>query len=311
MASIGGVTSAETVFTAARIHLKKLRRFARSPKGYLLVALTALAAVAAPAVGVPAALLTLAWSVLGATGMELLLNRIGGGGWRFPSSALLTGLIVGLVLGTTEPWYAALVAGMLAIDAKHLLRLGRTHIFNPAALGLVAVSFLFGSGQSWWGALPDLPMVALVLLLAAAYLVADRANKLPAALGFLGVFVALGTGGVLLAGAGTIASLGELFRVPLLNAALFFAAFMVTDPPTSPVAFAEQAVFGGLVAAASFGIYLATRGIYYLPLGLLVGNAVWAFYREAKRLWTRRGTGTIAAQVERREPFRANGVSAA
>src|SRR4051812_6575833 len=163
MTTVGGVNPAETVFTAAWTQLKKLRRFAHSPKGFLLIALTALAAVAAPTVGIHAALTTLAWGVLGATGMELALNRISEGRWRFPSSALLTGLIVGLVLGTTEPWYAAFTAGMLAIDAKHLLRLGRTHVFNPAALGLVAVTFLFGSGQSWWGALPDLPEIALVL----------------------------------------------------------------------------------------------------------------------------------------------------
>jgi len=311
MATNRGVNPAETMYIAARTHLTKLRRFARSPKGYLLIALTALAAVAAPTAGIPAALATLAWSVLGAAGMELLLARFGEGSWRFPSSALLTGLIVGLVLGTTEPWYASLIAGVLAIDAKHLLRLGRTHLFNPAALGLVAVTFLFGSGQSWWGALPALPPVALLLLLAAGYLVADRANKLPAALGFLGVFIMLCTGGTLLAGAGTIASLGELFRAPLLNAALFFAAFMVTDPPTSPVAFGEQAVFGGLVAVASFAIYLVTRSLYYLPLGLLVGNAGWAVYREAKRRWTRRGTTTVATRSERREFAPAKRVSAA
>jgi Na+-translocating ferredoxin:NAD+ oxidoreductase RnfD subunit len=305
MATNRGVNRAESIVTLVQARVKRLRRFGRSPKGYLLVALGALAAVAAPSVGVHAALATLAWSVLGAAGMELLLNRLGEGGWRLPSSALLTGLIVGMVLGTTEPWYAALIAGVLAIDAKHLLRLGRSHVFNPAALGLVAVSFLFGSGQSWWGALPGLPSVALVLLLVAGYLVADRANKLPAALGFLGVFVTLCTGGTLLAGAGAVASLGELFRAPLLNAALFFAAFMVTDPPTSPVAFEEQAVFGGLVAAASFVIYLATRGIYYLPLGLLAGNAGWACYREARRLWTRRVRSAAVPRGERRGLARA------
>lgn len=297
MAAARGVNSAiTTIVTTSRTRLGKLRRFARSPKGYLLIALVALAAAAAPSVGIAAALTTLSWAVLGAAGMELLLTRAGDGGWRFPSSALLTGLIVGLVLGTTEPWYTALIAGVLAIDAKHLLRLGRTHVFNPAALGLLAVSFLFGSGQSWWGALPGLPLLVLPLLLVAGYLVADRANKLPAALGFLGAFAALCTAGTLLAGAGTVASLGELFRTPFLNASLFFAAFMVTDPPTSPLAFTEQTVFGALVAAAAFGIYLATRGIYYLPLGLLAGNAGWACYREAKRWWTRRGTTATRPQ---------------
>jgi Na+-translocating ferredoxin:NAD+ oxidoreductase RnfD subunit len=303
MATARRVNAAEALFARASARLARLRRFARSPKGYLLTALAALTAIAAPSVGLHAALATLAWSALGAVGMDLALGRAGDGGWRFPSSALHTGMIVGLVLGTTEPWYAALTAGALAIDAKHLLRLGRTHIFNPAALGLVAVTALFGSGQSWWGALPGLPLL-LPLLLVAGYLVASRANKLPAALGFLGIFAALCTGGALLAGTGTVNSLSELFRPPLLNAALFFAAFMVTDPPTSPVAFAEQAVFGGLVAVAAFAIYLATRGVYFLPLALLAGNVAWAVYRELKRSRNRREARPSPAG----EPLRSSAV---
>lgn len=177
-----------------RRSLRRLRRFLRSPKGYLLVALLALTALALPSAGgIGAAGVILGWAVAGSAGMELILVRLGEGRWRLPSSALLTGLIVGMILGPPEPWWTALIAGVLATDAKHLLRLGRAQIFNPAAFGLLAVYLLFGTGQSWWGALAELPAPLIAVLLAAGYLVADRANKLPAALTFLAAYVALFT----------------------------------------------------------------------------------------------------------------------
>lgn len=268
----------------------RLRRFLRSPKGYLLVALLVLAALAAPATGFAAAVSTLGWAVLGAAGMELIIVRLTAGRWRVPSSALLCGLIVGMVLGPYEPWYAALGGGLLATDAKHLLRLGRGHIFNPAAFGLVAVYVLFGAGHSWWGALPDLPELLLPVLLVAGIVVAERANKLPAALSFLGGYFALLT---VAAFAGDPAAVGPLFRPPDLNAALFFAFFMVTDPPTSPVPFRHQLWFGALVALVAVILFQMTAAVYYLPAAVLIGNTAFALWRQlhANSSATRSGRG--------------------
>lgn len=263
--------------------VRRLRRLARSPKGYLLVALLVLGAVAAPHEGAARALATVLAAVAGAAGMEIALVRIGQGEWRFPSSALLTGLIVGLVISAQEPLYAAAAAGMLGTDAKHVLRLGRAHVFNPAAVGLLAVYLLFSSGQSWWGALANLPAPVLIVLLVAGYFVADRANKLPATLAFGGMYVALFTAAAFL---GNPASVTDIFRAPFVNAALFFGFFMVTDPPTSPVRFPEQVVFGGLVAAASYLIYMRTHGLYFLLAAVLIGNALYALWRAGQR-WTR------------------------
>lgn len=280
MVSMAGITTISENPALNRAPAKA-RRFLRSPKGYLLVALVALAALAEPFAGMAGALTVLAAAVVGSVAMELALVQIGAGTWRIPSSALLTGLIVGMVLGPFEPWYVALVAGVLAIDAKHLLRLGRSHVFNPAAFGLIAASWLFASGQSWWGALADLPAVAAVALLIAGYLVAERANKVPAALAFLAAYAALFTATTFFTDA---ADIGELFRPPYLQAALYFAVFMVTDPPTSPVRFREQAWFGALTAVACFAVYLQTRAVYYLPAGLLIANAGYALWRTSRGL---------------------------
>ena len=76
---------------------------------------------------------------------------------------------------------------------KYVLRSPRGHIFNPAALALVAAYFLFASGQDWWGALANLPAPFIIVLLASGIFIADRVNKLPMVLVFLGCYLLLFT----------------------------------------------------------------------------------------------------------------------
>jgi len=256
-------------------------------KRAFLVALVLLGIVAAPGVHVHDALVTVAAAVGGATLMEVLLVRFGQNEWRFPSSAVLTGLIVGLIMSPQEPWLISAAAGVVATDAKHLLRFGRSHIFNPAAVGLLAVFALFATGQSWWGALTDLPGPAVLLLIVTGYLVAGRANKLPSALAFLATYVALFTMAAFVVDANYVR---DVFRTPFVQMALFFGLFMVTDPPTTPVPFYDQVLFGIIVAAASYMTYMATRGLYFLLAGILVGNAVYAAWREIQRRFDGRET---------------------
>jgi Na+-translocating ferredoxin:NAD+ oxidoreductase RnfD subunit len=275
------LTAANQAAQQVRIRLERLRRFLRSPKGYLTVALLALALLATPSAGTTAALDETVLAVAGAVAIELLIVRVTAGTWRFPGSAMLTGLIVGLVLTPHLAWYVPVTASAAAIISKHVLRLGRSHTFNPAAAGLLAVYVLFASGQSWWGGLPDLPAPAIPLLIVAGYLVANRANKLPATLAFLGSYLALCTATALLGGSSLVA---DLFRPPFINAALFFGFFMATDPPTSPVQFGQQVWFGSIVAAIGFVTYIATGGsLYFLLAGALAGNAVYAAWRMLRR----------------------------
>lgn len=253
--------------------LRRLRRFFRSPQGYLVVALLLFTVLGAPSTGITDAASIVAAAVVSATILDLLWMRLQQRVWRAPTSALLTGMIIGLVLSAQEPWYVAAAAGALAIAAKHVLRLGRSPMFNPAAVGLLAVYFLFGSGQSWWGALPGWPLPALAIVAAGGMIVAGRANKIPAALAFLATYMALFT---LTALAGQSSYVSDIFRSPFVNMAVFFAFIMVDDPPTSPIPFSGQIWFGAGVAVISFATYMATHGLYYLLVGLLVANAVYA-----------------------------------
>ena len=256
---------------------RALRRFFRSPKGLMLLVLALLAALAAPRAGLAIVAPGLLVAMAGAALLDAPLLRLTRGEWQAPSGALLSALFVALVLDPHEPWYVPLCTAILAVNSKYLFRTRWANVFNPAAIALVANYFLFGSGQSWWGALPDLPLPFLAVLLATVIFIAQRVNKLPMVLAFTCAYFALFT---LAAFVGDPARVAEVFRVPNLNAALFFAGFMLSDPPTSPARQRDQLVYGGIVAAASAAIYLTLGGVYFLPGGLLVGNA-W----EAWRRW--------------------------
>jgi Na+-translocating ferredoxin:NAD+ oxidoreductase RnfD subunit len=262
------------------LQLRRLRRFLRSPKGYLLLVLAGLTILAAPSTGITSAATVLAAAILSTTLVELLWVRWTEGLWRIPSSALLSGLIIGLVLSAQEPWYVAASAGAIAIAAKHVLRLRSAHIFNPAAVGLLAVFFLFGSGQSWWGAFANLPLAAVIVVLAGGMFVAGRANKLPVSLAFLGAYVSLFT---LAAVSGFGADVADVFRSPFVNMAVFFGFMMLTDPPTSPVPFPAQVWFGVGAAVLSFVTYMATHGLYFLLVGVLASNLGYAAFQLAGR----------------------------
>jgi Na+-translocating ferredoxin:NAD+ oxidoreductase RnfD subunit len=78
-------------------------------------------------------------------------------------------------------------------------------------------------------------------------------------------------------------AVAEMFREPFVQAALFLAFFMLTDPPTSPNRYLDQIWFG-LVAAVSAGVaQLLGAGQVYLLLGVLVPNAVLALVRHTRR----------------------------
>lgn len=272
--TIGGIAAPHP----GRAMIRTLRRFFRTPKGLMLLALTALTALAAPGAGLALVTPGILAAVVGAALLDTALLRLTRGEWEFPSGAILSALFVALVLDAHEPWPVTLGTAILAINAKYIFRTRWSNIFNPAAIALVASSFLFASGQSWWGALPDLPGPFIVVLLVAVIFIADRVNKLPLVVAFGAGYYAILT---VVAFVGDPATVAELFRVPNLNATLFFAGFMLTDPPTSPTRPRDQILYGLIVASASAAIYLTLGGVYFLPAGLLVGNAWEALRRIA------------------------------
>lgn len=252
-----------------------LKKFFRTPKGMLIVVMAVLTAVALIGQDLSLVLPLVGAAVIAAMVVDLPILRYREGEWIFPDGALLTGLIVGLILTPHEPPYVGALTAAAAIVSKYIFRAGRANVFNPAALALFASYFVFHTGQSWWGALPELPLAAIVVLLATGGFITQRVNKIPVVIAFLGVYYLLFT---IMAFVGDPRVVSALYRAPDLHAALFFAFFMVTDPPTSPPKNRDQWIYGALVAIVAFAIYETTRGVYFLLGGLLVAN-VWEAVR--------------------------------
>jgi Na+-translocating ferredoxin:NAD+ oxidoreductase RnfD subunit len=263
-----------------RERLPALWRFFRTPKGLLTIVLVLLAALAVRGEDLAVAAPEIGASVAAAMLVDLPLLRWRKRGWEFPSGALLTGLIVAMVLSPQEPWYVGACTAALAVVSKYLLRTHSANVFNPAALGIVATFYVFNTGQSWWGALSDAAPWLLIVLFAAGVFITDRVNKMPLVLTFLGAYYLLFT---VTAFAGNPQHVAEIFRPPDLNAALFFAFFILTDPPTSPVRYPGQILCGLLVAATSYAVFEWIGAAYYLLAGVLVGNMWEAWWRERQR----------------------------
>jgi hypothetical protein len=133
-----------------------VRRFFRTPKGLLTIALAILTVLAAPHEGLARVLPGLTAALAAAMLVDAPILRLRGGHWEFPSGAMLTGWIVALVLSPHEAWWLAPVTSILAVISKYLFRYRTANVFNPAALALVVTFYVFDTGQSWWGALPEI-----------------------------------------------------------------------------------------------------------------------------------------------------------
>jgi Na+-translocating ferredoxin:NAD+ oxidoreductase RnfD subunit len=270
-----------------------LRRFFRTPKGLLLIVLVILVVLAAPSEGVRRVAPGLASAVLVAVLIDVLVLRWVLKAWEFPSGAILTALLVAMVLTPHEPWYVTACTSAVAIVCKHIARTRSANIFNPAALALVATFYVFNTGQNWWGALPEISPFALIVLFVTGAFIVDRVNKIPLVLVFLGAYFLLFTVTSFLGNPGKVA---EIFRAPDLHAVLFFAAFILTDPPTSPVKYSDQAVCGVIVAVVSFAIFEWVGAAYYLLAGVLVGN-IWEAWNRwhafSRRRWPSHADGRV------------------
>ncbi|MEK7265771.1 MAG: RnfABCDGE type electron transport complex subunit D [Pseudomonadota bacterium] len=183
-------------------------------------------------------------------------------------SALITALSLTLLLRANEVW-PLILAAFIAIAAKFLIRARGKHVFNPANIGIVAVTLL--SGAAWttpgqWGTAVWLAAV----IAGAGFFVAYRASRLDVPLIFLGVFAAM-----IFARA---VWLGDPLSIPmhrLQNGALIlFAFFMISDPKTTPDSALLRALFAAGTAALSYifiyHFYRADGVFYALALACLV-----------------------------------------
>ncbi|MGZ6004759.1 MAG: RnfABCDGE type electron transport complex subunit D [Candidatus Saccharimonadales bacterium] len=183
-------------------------------------------------------------------------------------SVFITALILALIIAPYHNPHDLLfltAAGGLAIASKFILAIRKKHIFNPAAVAVLLLSFGAGQSANWWvGSAPLLPLVIV-----GGILIVRKINRSAMVWSYL--TAAIGTS-LLIDILTKHAVLVDLHKL-LLHSALFFLAFiMLTEPLTSP-ATQEMQIWYGILVGLLFSPQVHIGSIYTTPeLTLIVGN---------------------------------------
>lgn len=178
---------------------------------------------------------------------------------QITESAIITGLIVGFVISSDEPFWKLICACVLAILSKYLIRFQKKHIFNPAALGIFLTTILFGASLQWKGTF------AWHILIPFGIYFINKIKKAEVVLGYAVVSLILFTTQALLQ------------RTPLGNIFSYFSYFyifvMVIEPKTTPVSSIGKFIFGAGIAALIFILTETGAKFDVELLSLLIMNA--------------------------------------
>jgi Na+-transporting NADH:ubiquinone oxidoreductase subunit NqrB len=180
-----------------------------------------------------------------------------------PKSALISGLSLCLLLRTNS-LTLAILAAVITIASKFVLRVDGKHLFNPTNFGIVAM--MLATGQVWvspgqWG---NAAFFAF-LLACLGGLVVNRAARSDVTYAFLAFYLAVLFGRALW--------LGQPMAIPLhqlgSGAFLIFTFFMISDPKTTPDSRAGRILFALLVALGAGFVHF----VLFRPNGLLLSLA--------------------------------------
>jgi enediyne biosynthesis protein E5 len=211
---------------------------------------------------------------------QWMCDRVAGGRAPFGSSArsaLISGLSLCLLLRTNRADLAVLAA-IVTIASKFLIRVNGKHVFNPTNGGIIVMLLL--TDQVWvspgqWGAAAFLAF----LLACAGALVVNRATRSDVTYAFIACYCALLFGRSFY--------LGEPVTIPLhrleSGALLLFTFFMISDPKTTPDSRTGRVMFGALVAF----------GAWYVQFRLFRTNGL---------LWSLAACSTFVPVIDRIVP---------
>lgn len=210
-------------------------------------------------------------------GVNIIFASVSGAATNV-ESVYITALILALIVPPTASFTASgaaflVFASAWAIASKYIFAIGKKHIFNPAAFGVVVSSIFIGASANWWvtGSLWLLPFVFL-----GGLLIVRKIRRFDTVFAFFIAVIAATL--VTTAPAGYLASFSGTF----LRSSIFFLAFvMLTEPLTMPPGRFARMTYGALVGIL-FAPNVNIAGFYFTPeLALLLGN-VFAYIMSPK-----------------------------
>lgn len=240
---------------------------------YVLAAYVATAAILAGFGLLPFGPLALLGSVALLIVMCWAVNTILGRVFGVPTnveSAIITALILALIIDPAQSQDGVQLLGwaaILAMASKYILTLRKAHVFNPAAVAVVATSLALGESASWWvGTGAMLPVVLL-----GGWLIVRKLGDETMVASFLAAaLVTVCLVSVVL----RLSIARELQQLVVVSPLFFFGSIMLTEPVTAPPTKTLKVILAALV-----GVLIVPQihigALYSTPeLALLVGNVV-------------------------------------
>lgn len=182
-------------------------------------------------------------------------------------TALILALIISPLTSVTDAVYfpLAIFASVGAIASKYILAIGRKHICNPAAAGVVLTAAVLGLSASWWVA--TFWMVPITVI--GGILMVRKIRRWDLVLSFFTAAVVSILIPTLL---GSGDALSTLQHIAFISPLFFFAFVMLTEPLTTPPSRIRRIVYGAIVGVL-FSPAIHIGSLYSTPeLALVVGN---------------------------------------
>jgi len=177
----------------------------------------------------------------------------------FPSSAIITGLLISTGLTINTKLWIVIIITIIAVASKHIIKMNKRHIFNPADFGLLIGMIVFSTGVQWWASKIFLLVLFFGLFLTwkvrrhqmlIAYLITHL---------ILSLVFSIFTGNL---------------REYLLLINVFFILFMFIEPITSSYSQLIKIVFGVVFGCLLFLFYFLVPSIDPFVLSLTTTNLV-------------------------------------
>lgn len=183
-------------------------------------------------------LLAMTLAVVSTVVMDLIIVYVRTKALRVTESAVITGLIIGYVLSSEEAWLKFVFSSCVAVFSRHFIFFQKRHIFNPAALGILASTILFGASTQWMGTYVWYMVVPFGLYLA------YKIRRVEVVVGYVVVSCVL---------LGISAAVQQLPVFGIFGYVSYFYIFiMLVEPKTGPANMIGKYLFGGGAAALAF-----------------------------------------------------------
>lgn len=182
-------------------------------------------------------------------------------------SAVISGLIITFVLASDNAKWIFVVAPLLAILAKQIIRFNHKHIFNPSGFGILAVMLLFKADAQWLGS-----NLWYIFIPFGSYFIWNY-RKFEILYGYIIGFLI--TFGILIL---FVEKSNLLGIVNYLN--FFFIFVMLIEPKTTPISTLGKYLFGFGVAVLTFIFTIAKLPIDIDICSLLIFNMLTPFFNK-------------------------------